>query len=278
VNPREFDRAVQLMEVIKSGAAKKRPRTSFEFTKKSTSAKQARRSQPTVQAIAKKVFVDSMEHKYVDLSRADLVIPISNNATGLEVDPATQNCLNAVNAGDGAQEREGKQITMLSVQIQGLVRFPGEEGGGTTPHPAQSCFISLVWDKHTNRAQLNSEDVYTNLTGSNLGCGIPLRNPNDPKRYKVLKTWRVEAMQQNLLKEQVLLADTYTWNEQITCFDCFIKFKKPIKVRFVDTATNPTTCGQIMDNSLHLIAGYSSLATDHAPTITYGSRVRFVDG
>lgn len=278
MNPREFDRAVKAMEVIKSGAARKRPATSFEFTKKST-AKKARRSQPkSVQAIAKKVFSDSMEHKYLDLSRIDLAIPISNNGTGLEVDPATQQCLNAINAGDSAQEREGKQVTMLSIQLSGLVRFPGEEGGGTTPHSAQNVFISLVWDKHTNRAQLNSEDVYSNLTGSTLGCAIPVRNPNDPKRYKVLKTWRLDAIQQNLLKEQLGVADGYTWNEQLTAFECFIKFNKPIKVRFVDTTTNPTTCGQIMDNSLHLIAGYSSLTTDHAPTITYASRVRFIDG
>ena len=268
------------MEVTKSGAARKRS-GDFKFTPKSTSAfKAPRRSsqQKSVRAIAKEVFVDSMEHKYRDTSFVGGALPITNNGTSLEVDPGTLNCLNAIDAGDGASEREGKQVTMTSIQILGNVRYTGVEGTGTTPHSGQSVFIALVWDKRTNRAQLNSEDVFTNIMANIVGSGHLIRNPNDMKRYKVLKTWRLEQSQQNLLKEQVGVADQYTWNEQMASFEFFHKFKKPIKVRYVDTTTSPSTCGQIMDNSLHMIATFSSSDTAIAPVLNYVSRVRFVDG
>ncbi len=200
--------------------------------------------------------------KFFDSSRVALALTAPTDAAGGEADPTTLNCLFAPVQGTGAQNRDGRRVTMKSVQIEGIVELSNVDGSATaviTPR----VFIALVLDKQTNAAQLNSEDVYTNPAANADMATSPLRDLERSTRFTVLKTWDLNMSTTGM----GTAAANDLMGKQLK-FSCYKKLDH--RVEFV---LNGGTVADIQDNSLHLIA-YASNGNG-APNIGYNCRVRF---
>jgi len=73
--------------------------------------------------------------------------------------------------GDGPSQRDGKEIAMLYLQINGQC-IPQKKYSRST----QGCsvFVAIVLDTQTNAAQMNSEDCFKN-TSTGSKCGFRTR-------------------------------------------------------------------------------------------------------
>lgn len=207
------------------------------------------------------------EKKYLDTER-QIAIANGYDWTGAEADPTTVNCLNAVAQGDGVTQRDGNKYCITEIQIKGTIQV-NPQANQTTLDAPPLVFLALVQDKQTNAAQLNSEDVYTNpSSGSLAGQANPFRNIQYSKRFKVLRSERIEfpplpVSYDGTNMEVGGLQRSFEW---------YIKLKKPIYVECKGTSANVT---DIVDNSLHMLAVVDQASTSTAPIMTYNSRIRF---
>lgn len=142
----------------------------------------------------------------------------------------------------------------------------------TDPDPNPTIFCALVWDKQTNGATLNSEDVYTNQAADARTNGALQRNMSFSKRFKVLDTWLF-----NYPPTMMATNDQATYTMAIAGnqvpFQLAHKFTKPLVVNFT-TGSTTADVANVIDNSLHLIAYATNIGA--APQILYNSRMRFI--
>lgn len=211
-----------------------------------------------------------IETKFFDTSVAASAIqppPASTTWSGLEQVPATVLCLNAPTQGTGASNREGRFITMESLQINGIVNLPSQIDQ-TSADNVPVIKIWIVMDKQTNGGTatgLDSENVYTNPAATALGGLSPLRNMLYSRRYKVLKEIVVEPK-----TLPVAFDGTNIEQEGVaTSFECFI----PLKGRKTEYLANAGTVADIVNNGLFVLAAANSTST--MPTLTYNARLRF---
>jgi len=208
-----------------------------------------------------------MELKFMDASRSGLALTAPSDATGGEVDPATMNCLNGIAQGDGESERDGRRVIMKSIQIEGRIAFAASADQADIV-TAPNIFIALVWDKQTNQAQLNSEDVFTNPGAATGLAANPMRDLQYSTRFEVLKTWRLSR------PPSPAAGTDGTNTNSVKTPDVLFRFYKKLPNIPVTFNGTGATVASITDNSLHLIA-YASQVTQ-ASTINYNSRLRFV--
>lgn len=216
-----------------------------------------------------------IETKFFDASLANsalVAFPASATWAGLEQNPATLNCLNCPTQGTGASNREGRYITMESLQIQGVLNIPQQtDQTGTDIIPVLKIWI--VMDKQTNGGSgtspgLDSENVYTNPSAL-AACGSePLRNMLFSKRYKVLKEITIEPKTLPIANDSAAMT-SIEQEGLITSFACFIN----LKGKKVEFSANAGTVADIVDNGLFVLAGTTGTST--APAISYNSRLRF---
>jgi len=212
-----------------------------------------------------------VETKFFDTSASALAVnvaPTSATWSGLELNPATVLCFNAPTQGTGASNREGRYITMESIQINGVLNFAAQIDQ-TAADQAPVIKLWLVLDKQTNGGTatgLDSENVYTNPVATGIGGISPLRNMLFSKRYKVLKEFCLDL-------EQLQLTYDGTNIEQEGAhkvFDFFIDLKH----RKVEFSANAGTVADIVTNGLFLVGACSNSA-GLATTLTYNARLRF---
>lgn len=257
----------------------KRKRPTFEFSKKSTSRSPAKfksgkkRSIRSVSTSAKiSALANAVEHKYFESSVTNSSVVIDANMTGLMKDPTTLNTLFAPQTGDDAISRDGRSVMVDEIHIKGEINFQGAESA-VYPSTGGAVFLALVQDTQSNGAQCTSQSVYFNQTASVMGSHLPLRNPNGWTRFNTLKTLTITKRNDAITQSG---ADNFSWNEQIYPFEWYVKFPKPVMVRF--NAVNGGTIADIEDNSFHMIASLRG-ATGAGPTpsaaITYNCRTRF---
>lgn len=206
-----------------------------------------------------------IERKFYDtnLNAANLTAP--TDASGMEHNPSATICLNSVVQGDGESNRDGRRITMKSIQVKGTV-FWGNLINQTVVPPACSVFIALIQDMQTNGALLNSEDVFVNKGGTALGNNALTRDLQYSTRFKVLKTWIIQC-------------DTppVSWDgTNIEVGGGSAQFQGFIKLPDVITNYTSTTesIANIVDNSLSICACTTS--TGLSPALSYNARLRFV--
>ncbi len=207
-----------------------------------------------------------MEYKYYDTTRVSASIVSTNDATGGEIDPTTLDTISAPDQGDGESQRDGRSIMIKKVNIKGMVRVT-KQANQTGADIAPLVFITLVQDKQTNKAQLNSEDVYTNGTGSASMAATPFRNLKFISRFTVLKT----KMLQINTPDSVFDGTNIEQSGRDYFFRMDHEFRKGMMVNFTGTGAGLTN---VIDNSLHMIAYCSTTAL--APTINYVSRIRYL--
>lgn len=213
-----------------------------------------------------------IETKYYDtsLSAAAIQAPAASATwSGLEQNPATVLCFNSMSQGTGASNREGRFITMESLQIAGVVRITSQ-ADQTAADTIPVIKYWVVLDKQTNGGTatgLDSELVYTNPVATAVGGLNPLRNMLYSKRFKVLKSGTINPQALPMSYD-----GTNMEQEGVdTQFECFINLKG-LKTEFsADSA--PSTRADIVTNGLFFLMAASTTST--APTVTYNARLRF---
>ncbi len=187
---------------------------------------------------------------------------VSAAFSGGEMDPATANCLNGINTGDDPSQRDGRKYVIKGVNVVGRMHRPALLAQ-TLSQQALGPWVALVLDTQTNKAQLNSEEVYTGETVNN-----PLRNLLFSSRYKVLGYKHFDfdgapgdwngTTQGVAAQGQSFRFDLKNLEIPVTCVD------------------NGATVASIMDNSLHIIAGVETQTATNFAQLEYNARVRFV--
>lgn len=205
------------------------------------------------------------ERKYFDTYITAATIASAANMTGGEVDQATVLNLCSPEVGTAPNQRVGRVIKLKSVHVEGRVRLASDISAAGIP-PSYGVFIALVWDKQTNGAQLNSEDVFTNVSATVTNNSCPFRNINYGHRFIVLREEHYSPDPQFNYA-----AGSYPVAGWSVPFKFFYKFPKGgIPVTFQGTGG---TVSSILDNSLHMVA----FCTNTGPLIDYNARVRFTD-
>lgn len=261
--------------IIQSRKMKKRPRQTFEFSKKSTSAKKAKASSGKGRSAitkAQAAALSGLEHKYFDTSVIAQAASITiNGATTLVQPTAPANAkIGAPDQGDGKSQREGRYIHITGFEVQGKYVLTGSETTGT-PAPNDTVSLAFIQDKQPNRAQFVADGCYSQPVGSITMNANLLRNPDFIDRFKVWKRETVQLNPPSLASEGA--ANTFAWNEMAYPFEWHIKFPKPIKVLFDGTTSN---INNIVTNSfdIYCIHGGTTALTQ-AATISYFCRCRF---
>lgn len=214
---------------------------------------------------------EGVEKKYFDSVKVQSAISAPADAEDGEQDPATLLCLNCPAQSDGPQGRDGRQISMDSINIKGVISCPGTEDEAN-PDVYPTIFVALVLDRQTNAAQLNSEDVFHNPGSNAVLATSPYRDLDFTKRFKVLKTVTIKPIDfTSSLASVPITSTTYAHNGVDVPFSMFYDLKG-MKVNFLAAQTE-SVIAAIADNSLHVIA-YASNVTA-GPLISYNSRLRF---
>lgn len=206
-----------------------------------------------------------IEVKFLDTSLANSSITNPSDASGGEHDPTTVACLNAVAQGDGESNRDGKDYLIRSLHVRGHIK-QASQADQTAADTPQGVFVACVLDTQTNAAQLNSEDVFKNPSGSTNLADHPFRNLQYSRRFKIL--WSKHIVFQG---HQMVYDGT---NIEQAGIRRGFEFNLPnlnIKVQTKGTSANVT---DIVDNSIHMIAYSTSI--EPQSLIEYNARIRFV--
>ncbi len=203
----------------------------------------------------------AIEKKFLDLSVASDAIV--NSTAGAEVDPSSENCLNALAIGDTESTRDGRQVKSLSLHVRGFV-LRTTAVAASLPPAGRSATVYLVWDKQTNGAQFNSEDVMINTQANAATMSKSFRNLRFQKRFQILGVKTVDFTRTNFTNTDGV--GDYDTGGDLESFEFNVKLGHT--VNFDGTTA---TIGVMVDNSYHLMA----IASGNGLTIHYNSRYRF---
>lgn len=206
-----------------------------------------------------------LELKFFDNKRPNVTLAASNDASSGELDPAADDCLNAIKEGPGQQQRIGRKCVLKSIHVTGQVESDGIDLTGVGLRKAY-FFIALVLDTQTNGATLDSEDVFTNLAADADLSASPARNIEHQSRFKILKSVRLSQPVSSVITDGAVTGSVSGYQIPFT-----LNAKMNLPVNFVSVDGG---IASIVDNSVHLIGWASN--TEMAPKVTYGSRVRFL--
>lgn len=213
-----------------------------------------------------------MNVKYADSWNTGTALTAPTGATGGEIGGTIAGTgavsqLVGISQGTGESQRIGNEVRYSSLYLTGNVSCASQVDQ-TALDVGTKVFLALVLDTQTNGAQLNSEDVYSNPSATALLAANPIRNMEQSKRFKVLKTWRHSFEPPAVSYDGANIEQGgLTWD-----FECFLDMDIPQQHKLV-AATGVVS--DVVDNSFHLI-GFTN-STQLAPTVYYNCRARYVD-
>lgn len=215
-----------------------------------------------------------VEKKFYDTARGPTNVPSDSGCASGELDPtlntagaSTPGCLSCPAQGDGPENRDGKRIVAKYMEIKGLLNRPVSEDQATCPAYSK-VFVALVLDTQTNGAQLNSEDVFKNITGDVAGSVNPIRNLLFGSRFRILKS---EIFDLDMYGTQFGVSNGGAAGKSQT-FSWFVPLNNLI-INF--NAGTTSDVANVIDNSLHLIA-FGPNAAVPITTLAYNARLRFM--
>ncbi len=205
-----------------------------------------------------------IENKFMDHTHSAALVTSTNCSSG-EFEHGTSKALNAIAAGDGESDRDGRQVVVNKIELNCTVTVPAQVNQTAKDvHP--EVFVALVQDTQTNATQLDSEKVFFNPSGNATTCVVPFRNLQYIKRFKVLATKLIRMPMPSSSWDGTNIEVQGTTR----AFKLKHSFKRGLKCNFSGTTA---VVGSIVDNSIHCIAFCST--TDAAPTMVIQSRCRF---
>lgn len=206
-----------------------------------------------------------IEKKFYDKGIVDLALTAPADASGGEHDISSTICMNTVPIGDAESQRNGRRITMKSLQVNGHVRIANKINQSALDIAPQ-CYIACVLDSQTNGAQIVSENVFRNAGANAQLATAPYRNLQFVDRYRVLAVKKIAFMPQ----ESSWDGTNVEHSGSSRPFKFHINLKD-LKVTFSGTTED---IANITDNSLHMIAWCDNAGA--APKLNYNSRLRYV--
>lgn len=208
----------------------------------------------------------AQEVKFYQTGLTETTITSSSDWAGTEYDPSATSMISTPAVGDAANSRDGKKITVNSVTVKGYIQWD-DQINQTAPDIMGPVFIALVQDNQTNGAQLNGEDVFTNVPA--LSGLPPLRNQNFRKRFRVLR-----------FKTIIPPMPSMTWDgtniEQsgkIIPFTFYHRFKSPLIVNFNLGTT--ASVASVLDKSFHILC--NGAVSEATAKIAYNAEILFSD-
>ncbi len=206
-----------------------------------------------------------IELKFYDTFLVNAALTTTTDMSGGEHNPSGTIALNTVVQGEGENQRDGRKMIMKSISVNGLIGS-APQTNETAADPGATILVALVWDKQTNGALLNSENVYVNPSGANVGAVLPYRNLQYISRFKVLAS-----------RQMQMPIPTLTWdgtNMEQGGVQHVFRFDLKLPDIPVTFSANTETIANIIDNSLHVIAFTTGAGT--VPLLSYNARLRFV--
>jgi len=220
------------------------------------------------------------EMKYFDCDNVGQAIQLVTTTwpAGTMIDPATTInlgsaavanplCLIAPTVGAGLNQRVGRKINIYKIKVHGTLSV-APQAAQVDADAATKARIILVIDQQTNAAQMTGAQLFQDASGAASTLNT-FQNPNNFGRFRVLKDKMFSIS--NLAITQV--AAGVTQGSYKTNFKFAVNFKKPLVVHF--NATNGGTVADIVDNSIHLVAGADQVT--YVPSLSYYTRVCYKD-
>jgi len=209
------------------------------------------------------------ERKYFDSYLDDTTVSAGVTWAGTELDDATLLTLFCPVTGDDINSRHGRKVSVKKIQIRGNWVIPSQQNQ-TSGDNFGSIRMILYQDTQTNAAQAQGENLMANPgTASVVVCHNTFQNTANFGRFKVLKDFYLTPSMASLSWDGTNLEQ----NGQYIPFKITHKFKKPVTINF--NATNGGTVADIVDNSFHLIAHYSS--ANPSNYVNYQCRTTYTD-
>jgi len=182
---------------------------------------------------------------------------------------ATPLCLFAPTVGAALNARVGRKVNVHKVKVHGTVVIAAQATQGAGDN-ACKVRVALVVDQQTNAAQMTGAQLYNDGTGPTTVIQS-FQNPNNFGRFRVLKDKMIQMGNMNMAGSPTT-ADVIQSGMKVN-FKFSVNFKKPLVVHF--NATNGGTVADIVDNSLHIVAGTDNSVL--APGLAYYTRVCYKD-
>lgn len=257
---RSFGRAFGRDQQFGSRKKFKRPQVQFQRRRSGLKRRQSFKNMVTSGFLG-------IEKKFYDTALAATSLVAPTDSAGGEFDPSATSMMTTPTAGDGEQQRDGKQIACLYLDISGAVAM-GTVEGAVNPPETIMCYIACVLDTQSNAAQMNSEDCFKNTSAAALGAAQVQRNLLFGKRFRILKQKSFIIAPKTLC---ITAANLFNHGGANVPFQWFIPLKG-MRINF--NAGTTASIANVIDNSIHMIAFVSS--TDGNPTIRYNARLRFI--
>lgn len=162
--------------------------------------------------------------------------------------------LNGIAAGDDYTERDGRQVTVKSVQIQGRVFSADNE--------VLNCFtrVMLIWDSQPNGAAPTMANFFLTTTNA---CNF--MNPNWMNRFTVL------ADVKNVTGLVLTSASPIAYSPNVHVVDCYRKVNRVTQYMGTDALI-----GSIATGALWMVT-IGDQAAGSGSTYNMSVRVRFTD-
>jgi len=215
---------------------------------------------------------------------------VSATIGNIQCNPPTMKCLNAPGVGPAFYQRDGRQIYMRSIYVNGLLKSTNMDTATSTNYQSPFVVVALVLDTQCNAAENNLGDVFVcpmagqgqdEATNIIYGVANPLPNLEKRTRYRILKLKRIPIPTESLVNNTAA-GDTYLTIAQNKAFSISHKFRgKGLPVTFTGAnAGSYATVVNIADNALHLVGWLCGLTSGiHAMgaiSLSYNSRLRYV--
>ena len=211
------------------------------------------------------------ERKYFDTVLGSTGISTADaDWTGSEYDPTASpaNTLFAPPRGTDINQREGRRVQVLKIQIRGTIYAPAETGQ-TVANTYAKIRLILYQDMQTNGTQSQAEDLIS--AGTNDAVDM-FQNTANFGRFRVLKD-RLFSMDDTMMI--LYAAGDIKVSGRHKPFKWTVYFKKPVIVHFNAADTANGSVADIVDHSWHIIAKCQS--TTVTPSILYRARTTYID-
>lgn len=192
--------------------------------------------------------------------------------TYTSLDGATPNTMFYPVQGPALNQRIGRQVDVIKVQVRGIISAAGQQNQGDIDSNFNVRLIMFL-DQLANGATVSPGLLMDTPEFANTALNHTMfQEESEFGRFRVLKD--VNYRSQNINAVAATAAgNTVSQSGSDIYFHWTINFKKyPVRVRF---QANAGTIADIMENAFHLCGHCTATAQD--PTISYSARFVYVD-
>lgn len=157
--------------------------------------------------------------------------------------------------GNGLSERNGRRVTIKSIQIKGTA----EKKVG---NPHDNMMLCLVLDRQCNKANATYDSVYE------ASDYFAFPNVSNQKRFKILKNWYIDINAHS----SVELSTVSVPDPEAVSFECYLK-NLNIEINYDDSLSTGVV-STITSNNLFLMGVSSNSSTSE---IKLNCRLRYTD-